>query len=309
MTAQRVDVATIRRTLRVHRDRLLSLPNVRCVAIGRKVIERKPRPYLSIRVLVSRKRDLPPGASVPKRLRAIGKDGRPLGFYICTDVERAPERFRVLALRGGDSIVGRMRGTIALSYRSAGGRDLVLTNAHVVARPDSSAIGELVEGVGVVHRMLRVKTDRVNSCDAAVITPSVPSEFLVVGDPPVRVSGYGVLRPGAEGRFFYVSGASKITCSHPQSLESPVEIDYGEVSVSFDNVVILNVDTGTPTEGHSGSLLMRETSDGALACGLVFAGNTRHVLVDRVQDVMATLSTGAAAEDGKEEDVRIVFDG
>src|SRR5436309_4094492 len=159
MPSRRVDVATIRRTLRVHRDRLLSLPNVRCVAIGRKVKERKPRPYLSIRVLVFRKRDLSPSASVPKRLRAVGKGGRPLGFYIYTDVERAPERFRVLALRGGDSIEGRMRGTIALSYRSAGGRDLLLTNAHVVARPDSSAIGELVEGVGVVHRMLRVKTN------------------------------------------------------------------------------------------------------------------------------------------------------
>src|SRR5512147_159706 len=157
----RRDVATVRRTLRAHRERLLALPNVKYLAIGRKVKAGTRRPVLSIRVFVAWKGDVTRRQTVPARLRAVGQGGRRLPYYISTDVEQTGP-LRALALRGGDRIDGRRQGTAALVYRSPGGRALLLTCAHVVASPDAWAIGEPVERasragspiIGHVHRMI-----------------------------------------------------------------------------------------------------------------------------------------------------------
>jgi hypothetical protein len=347
------DVATVRRTLRAHRERLLALPNVRYLAIGRKVKAGTRQHGLSIRVFVATKRSVPRQQRVPSRLRAVAPGGQRLAFYIRTDVEEAPPlralaprggdrttvegmsplptltprggkppgrdergRLRAPALRGGDRIEGRRRGAAALVYRSPRGHDLLLTNAHVVARPDSWAIGEPVDGptgaggpvIGRVHRMIRIRTDRTNRWDAALVRVEVPADRLVVGDPPLRVLGYGNLRAAAEGRFFYVSNGSRVSCAYPELVETPVEIDHGGgVSVSYSGFVLLEVTAGMPVPAHSGSLLVGETDAGVLACGLVFAGNTRRVAVTRLRETVAALSSTAASEDDEEEDVRIVF--
>jgi hypothetical protein len=309
------DVATVRRTLRAHRERLLALPNVRYLAIGRKVKAGTRQHGLSIRVFVVTKRDVPRRQRVPPRLRALGPRGRRLPYYITTDVEEA-RTLRALALRGGDRIEGRRRGTAALVYRSPGGQDLLLTNAHVVARPDAWAIGEPVERppgarvpvIGRVHRMIRIRTDRMNRWDAALVRVDVPADRLLVGDPPLRVLGDGNLRAGAEGRFFYVSDGARVSCAHPELVETPVEIDHGGgVSVSYRGFVLLEVSAGMPVPAHSGSLLVGETDGGVLAFGLVFAGNARRVAVNGVREALAALCSTAASEDGKEEDIRIVF--
>lgn len=311
----RADVATVRRTLRAHRERLLALPNVRYLAIGGKVTAGTRQHGLSIRVFVVTKRDVPRRQRVPPRLRALGPRGRRLPYYIRTDVEEAGP-LRALALHGGDRIEGRRRGTAALVYRSPAEQDLLLTNAHVVARPDAWAIGEPVARpmgapspvIGRVHRMIRIRTDRTNRWDAALVRVGVPADRLVVGDPPLRVLGYGNLRAGGEGRFFYVSDGVRVSCAHPEVVETPVDIDHGGgVSVSYSGFVLLEVSAGMPVPAHSGSLLVGETDGGVRACGLVFAGSARRVAVNGLRETLAALSSTGASEDGEEEDVRIVF--
>lgn len=311
----RSDVATVRRTLRAHRERLLALPNVKYLAIGRKAKAGRRQPLLSIRVFVAWKGDVTRRQTVPARLRAVGQGGRRLPYYIKTDVEET-RPLRALALRGGDRIEGRRRGTAALAYRSPGGRHLLLTCAHVVASLDAWGIGDPVERaagarsliIGRVHRMIRIRTDRTNRWDAAVVRVDVPADRLVVGDPPLPVLGHGSLRAGAEGRFFYVSGGARVRCAHPEVVETPVEIDYGAgQSASYLGFVLLEVSAGAPIPAHSGSLLVGETEGGVLGYGLVFAGTARHVAVIRLRETLGALSSAAASEDDQEEDVHVVF--
>jgi hypothetical protein len=185
-----------------------------------------------------------------------------------------------------------------------------------VARPDSWAIGDPVEGplataspvIGRVRRMIRIRTDRTNRWDAALVRVEVLAERLVVGDPPLAVVGYGTLRPGAEGRFFYISDGARVSCAHPETVETPVEIDHGGgVSVSYSGFVLLEVSSGMPVPAHSGALLVGETGRGVLALGLVFAGNTRRVAVVRLREALGALSSTLGTEDGTEENVHIVF--
>jgi hypothetical protein len=309
-------VKTVRRTLRVNRARLLALPNVYGLMIGQKTAGHQRCGELAIRVLVSAKGRVPKSHAVPRRLRAIGAGRYPLRWYIKTDVEEIGSPLRALGVRGGDRIECRRRGTAGLAYRTPGGNTVLLTNAHVVARPDRWAIGDDVivttPGAdvvcGTVHRMTRIRTDRDNRCDAALVKLDVAADLLTVGTQGMRVGHYGTLPSGSERRFFYISGGTRVTCTHPQRVESPVSIEYENgATASFTDFVLLEVTSGTPVESHSGSLLMQEHDDEFNACGLLFAGNATRIAVLRIRDVVASLSSGAASELGETEDVSVRF--
>jgi hypothetical protein len=156
--------------------------------------------------------------------------------------------------------------------------------------------------------MVRLRSDRPNQIDAAVVAVGVATDHLLIDNPPLRIARLGLIQTGTERTFFYISDGQRVRCTHPQPIMSEIEIDYGHgLTLTFDNGLALEVLSGRPRQGHSGSLLCSEEDDEVRAYGIVFAGDDSRVLVNRLTEVLSTLSSRLAAEDGTEEDVSIGF--
>lgn len=316
-TAAPLDRATVRRTLRSARARLLDLPNVRFLAVGYKKTAGARRPVLAIRVFVRAKRDVPAVDRIPRRIRAVGRNGRRLARFVPTDVERTGGAYRGLAPAGGAALVGHRRGSLGLAYRTPAGRRLVLTNSHVVARVDRPAFGRPVEvrtggglqTLGVVHRMRVLESARDNEHDAALVTAAIAVDELAVGGPaPLRIAAVAAL--GRQPRTFYVSHGRRVTCASPEQVETPVDVEVApDTVVRFARCFRLDVVHGEPAEGHSGSVLLAQRAEGAIACGLLFAGNRESILATSLPATLRALSAAGASADGAEEDVGIALGG
>lgn len=316
MARLRLDVRTLRRTLRANRARLLALPNVQYLAIGRKRKGGRDLNRLAIIVYVTKKTHVPRQQTIPKTLQARGPDGVALPLRIPIDVEICGSPFKSLALHGGDLLRRHTRGSVGLAYRAQSGRTYILTNAHVVASVGQRAFGREVwrrregkrEVVGHVARICPVREDVTNKLDSALVTPILAVDRLRIDDLPLPVVGYGTLPPHERGQYFYVSNRRRIVCADPRPIESPVTIEYpGNVDVEFVDVIALDVLKGRPVPSHSGSLLFQQGRSGLRACGLLFAGSQDVILVSPIRRVFQGLAARQAAKNRTVEDVHIAF--
>jgi hypothetical protein len=311
----RPDPRTARRTLRANAARLLGLPGVLFLAVGRKIRRGERRPVLAVRVFVRRKYGARGGRRIPRRLAAVGPGGERLSGFVPTDVEAAPRFPRALSLDGGTPIAGEMRGAVGIAFRTAAGRRLFVTNAHVVAGFDARAIGREVEAdqrparkVGVVHRTLPVRSGLrfLNRFDASVVRPTVPLRpYSVAGTPVVGPASLSVER---EVGYFYVRRGVRKECEDPNELGTPLPVWKDGRIARFRDVFGLRLAGALAEPGDSGSLLVLDSPQGWKACGLVFAGRGGIVYAMPLAEALAALSGADASEGGDvEEDVRIAW--
>lgn len=232
------------------------------------------------------------------------------------DVEAEDGPLRLLALRGGDALEGWTVGAAGLAYRTPAARDAVLTCAHVVAGPDDPGFGEVVLGptpsgaegpIGVVWRSPGLRSGEVHRFDVALVSPHVPIDPLWVGDPPEPVVGLGRIRVGSPAPLVYHGRQGEVVAAFPESVATPITVRRGALDLRFAGCVQLRVLRGRPSAGDSGSLLLRRTAAGALACGVVFAGSSRRILGNRLIPALGALSSEAASKDGSPEDVSVEF--
>ncbi|MGH7150025.1 MAG: hypothetical protein ACREIU_04980, partial [Planctomycetota bacterium] len=309
-----VDPRTVRRTLRANAQRLLGLPGVVFLAVGRKVRRGAPGPPLSVRVFVRRKYGARGRNLVPPLLRAVGPGGRRLPAFVPTDVEAEPLPPRVLAADGGCGVVGAMRGALGLAYRTAAGRVGFVTNAHVVAGFDARAIGERVDleetparRIGVVLRTIPIRSGlaSVNRFDASFVRATAP----IV---PYSVGGTGIVGPaplsvGRKGRYFYVSRGARKEGGDLNEVATPLPVWMEGRVARFVGVWRLRLEDSRAEVGDSGSLLLLDSPEGWRACGLVFAGRGGVAYAIPLATALAALSGPGASEDGVGEDVRVAW--
>ena len=283
-------------------------------------------PGLAIRVYVSRKRprqSLAPAERIPIRLRGVLPRGGRADYTIPTDVVVGAGELRLLALSGGDRIVGREDdlGTLGLAYRSVTGKDLLLTSAHVAAGLDVSA--DEVAGdaalrlhgrpgaVATIWRMTSVRGDRrVNRMDAAVAWIHDDQQIVRLGvrgeqDPVV---GTEDVHHWSTHEYFYVdANEERKTFVHPDRVAGALPIQIAGATVLFNGFFTLTQVSGEPSPGDSGSILLRESAAGLLACGLVFAGAAKTLAVFPISRAFSALRATTASGGGGEEDVSIEF--
>jgi len=303
----------VRRTLEKHSARLLAHPNVLYVGIGEKERKRAGEGRLAIRVYVSRKKgDV--SHPVPKRLRAVRRDGTLADFYIPTDVQRRPRELKALGLRGGDGIAGPMRGVAGMVF-PVRGQNYILTNAHVAVGLNQLADGQFVTSVSgqVVGRAVRatpVLTGGLNTMDAAAVLPVVQTDAYVI-DGGLRVAAIGDLAPGMTGQFFFVRrNGGRTGCVKPNWVATPRAVTFPGQAARFVNFFELEVNGGNvPVAGDSGSVILSDRGDGMVVHGLLFAGGGKPgerkvVGALGARGVFAALSAARAAGNVKPMNMR-----
>lgn len=296
----------LRETAFANAERLRALPNVAYVTIGRKQVAGAATEQLAIRVYVSKKKRHMKSGKAPARLRAVGPKGTRGASYFLTDVHEIDEPLYALALTGGDPIERWTRGSVGLIYDSKGGDTLLVTNAHVVARIDERPIGDAIEAtdstgqqvvVGHIRRMRVLTSSGENPYDAALVEPSVKSErYQIFGlDAPVIAFGNLSEEEAPDTEFIYVNRDRKVRCSKPELQVTPASIEFHKdhKSLSMNGFYRLKVDVGNPTPGDSGSVLVRRkpSETGYRVYGLVFAGNSKVVLVTPLGKILQALSS------------------
>ncbi|MDA0663659.1 MAG: hypothetical protein O3B08_12620 [Proteobacteria bacterium] len=250
---------------------------------------------------------------IPRRFRLIGSDGKTQSGFVNTDVEVAPTRFKALSLAGGDSIRGRTKGSVGLVYRSVSGIEYALTNSHVVSPIDGTAFGASIQDsnsdkIGIVHRMTKIRSDRINTVDAGIIEVQVSAERNVIKNVPLRVAGYGTFELQRDRSYYYMTDNDSIRCRYPERVETEVAISFSpSKSAYFTNFVKLIAEKGKPKRSHSGSVLFYLFNNTPLVCGVVFAGSDGVLGVIPIKAALSALASSAAGSTGTTEDVRIAF--
>lgn len=309
--------SSFRKAISVNRSRLLGLPNVKFLTIGKKTIKGQKTKDVVLRFYVEEKKDVSQNYMIPKKIQIKGNKSSSEDNYIYTDVIETGGGIKALSLIGGNVIEGLTKGTVGLVYTTQLGHTFFLTNTHVVSGLNAFSFGDEVtidtpNGsliAGKVSRMLPIKSgsSNVNRYDGALIKPAIPVEKLAIESISPPIINYGNIRSGTETTYLYVSENQQIFCSDPEPVETPLEIEYQNRTAWFNECVLFKVTQGASLPGHSGSLLLRKTFDGYLVCGLVFAGNGEIVLVNRIRPLLTALSDSFASQNDEDENVHIDF--
>jgi hypothetical protein len=287
-------------------------------AIGEKEQQESGQGYLSIRVFVSDKiLSLPKSKRLPKRIRGVNPDGSAADYWIPLDVESIPEKFQALSVQGGDKIRRILTGSVGLVYVSRSRRNFLITNSHIIARPNERAFKSQVRKIGVekpigeVHRMSILKPGIPNKMDAAIVWlyEDVHAEFLTLRNESHLVSKVGRLLSITSTEYFFVNHQGvKKRFKKPNELHGQIPVEINGQDIFFQGVWILKlVGRISAVHGDSGSLLVRQTQTGLTAVGLVFAGTDNLVAVFPLSKVFSTLGRVRASANSETEDVRIDF--
>lgn len=220
---------------------------------------------------------------------------------------------------GGQIISGSMKGSLGMGFVTTSGKHLFLTNAHVTAGFASRSIGRVIKDdakvkniVGTVYRTIKLKGG-INHVDASICIPHGQLENFSImtsfGD-KIKVSGQQEIDLSQKDGYFYLSNGVKKDCSSPRSgprerilfeLENPSSNGFFEGHYIFQ---IANANL-TVEHGDSGSVLLKPSASGFLACGIIFAGkrNKKEVYVQSFSKFMKALEGreaslfGASSED------------
>ncbi len=305
-------IRTIRRTIKKNEDRLLTIPNVKFITIGRKVVSGLVTDDYAIRIYVKKKYKATGKNSIPSLIKAIGPKGKILSFSFQTDVQEQPSGFNFFSYGGGDGIVGATKGSVGLAFISKEDNEYILTNSHVVARPGTTAFGKIVNNimskeVGIVSRMTKIQKDKINRFDGALIKPKVALDLYRVLGVPDTISRYGILSTTSEKAYYYIGGEKRITCRYPEHVTTPIGVSFSKTrSAYFNEFALLDVEKGKPKKSHSGSILFQIMGGKFAICGLIFAGGSSKIGVIPIKSLLKALSTSKSGN-GLREDVGIKF--
>lgn len=285
-------MAALRAGLDEVRAQLADHPDVTMVGIGEKTRDGVSLKRNAIVIGVERK-GAPTGAPLPTHISLPG-----IG-EVDTDIIEAPVRSLVLAnnrIDGGDLLVttdlGRT-GTLALVVTDTAGIQYGITNAHVVAQPETSAIGRQVVAVvggrrlvlGAVSHMRPLSTRRMNAIDLALIRLDPAAAAIAL---PYAVQAFAgkvqksaplSAAPQAGSRLPHRYGSAVAGFMEVVVVRNPVEVpnqpfrDASGQTVVFRRVFSLTASAPGVRSGHSGALVVKDRAEGGLfSCGLVMGG-------------------------------------
>ena len=285
-----MNLSDARKRVDAVRAALANHPGVNAVGLGEKYRNGRTLKHYAAVVLVEDK-SRPIGPALPAEMAT------PFG-PMPLDVVTAPLDSFEVARGAGDPDDDLLNGfqadraTLGVVSPLPGGGSFAISNAHVFASPNRSAIGASVlamfDGVrtriGAVAAHSPYRTDRPNKHDVAVIKldPGARAQaqpLQVAGfESPAQVE-FGRLSPspqnGGRKPYFYASKASGHleTVQLEQVVELPgfVATDKGQ-ALPFERVYRLGVTRGAVKGGHSGAAIVRPHGDGLLIVGLLFAG-------------------------------------
>lgn len=181
-------------------------------------------------------------------------------------------------------------GTIGATARDKKtGRDVILSNNHVLANENAARIGDAIlqagvidggslkrDTVGKLSKSIDLITKRANLVDAAIATIAKSIDFDAVGYKGIgRLAGSRTapILPGMAVK--KLGRTTGLTSGKVSAIEvDNVVVDYDLGSLSFDNQVEIESvgNSSFSAGGDSGSLILDEEN---LGCALLFAGSER----------------------------------
>lgn len=289
-------------------DALSTYANVTGVGVGYRVVQGHTTPEVCIRVYVTKKipaSELPPSDTLPRSIDGVPIDVIEAEFQVhyggplLTPAERT-QRFPAVVV-GGVSIgglsvsAGTLGGTV---FDRGTGRQLLLSNWHVLVGPGSSDPGALIAQPGVadggtsadpIARLTRAAlTNRVDAAVAEVTTDRYLLHWIS-GIGAIEKSGTAALgmRVRKSGR------TTGLTIGVVSDVSADVTIGgYPGGSRSFVDQIIADSIDSSPVSlgGDSGSFVV---DDEDRAVGLLFAGprvGGAFLIANPIADVVSTLN-------------------
>lgn len=281
--AERRYAARRRIVMKIIRDNekwLKQLPNVHHIGISNKYRGGRNTGRLSVTIYVTKKRPEKGTAKVPRRLTS---KIRGAVRTVQTDVCELAGIPRLFNMRGGARIISSdlETGTAGLVF-SHHGKNYCITNAHVIADPDNPGSNSVVvpapiDGAGTVMLRDGLPLDQAIESDAALIL------LNTAVDPWQFYNTSGVLRGFIDElsigqTCFYTAassdGAAPFTfqCQLIAEVQGDAEVEVDGSALTYRGFHRFSVLNGSPTGGHSGSLLYLEAPNGLFGAGLAFGG-------------------------------------
>jgi hypothetical protein len=201
---------------------------------------------------------------------------------IATDVCEIGTHPVALMIRGGHPVFGfdGEPGTVGLVFRE-GGRDLMLTNAHVVTDPGVTIPGLVtvripgapVEVKGIVRRMDNL-AEPVMFSDAALIEfPANTVESGKFKGTELRLTAYSDIAKNDQRQFFYIAREPLYTCRWLAWVPTETKINVDGRMKDYAGFHKFKVTKGKVVAGNSGAVVFAQSASGLVACGLLFGGH------------------------------------
>ena len=286
----------VSRAKRQYAEQLRRYPNVSGVGVGYRVREGKREPEVCIRVYVRKKLPLEALRAedvLPRSVGGVAIDVIEADFVTHVNLSLAERRaLHTPEVPCGVS-VGGLRvtaGTWGSIVTDASGRDLILSNWHVLCGSDLCEPGEAIVQPGlfdggtqndVVARLLRFAlTNRMDAACAEVTGDRFATHDLAgigtraIGTQPATL-GLEVVKSGR---------TTGVTRGLVTDVDADVDVNgYPGGTQSFDGQIIVDHDESIfSAPGDSGSLVVTEERR---AVGLLFAGSSSHTILNHIDDV------------------------
>lgn len=295
-------VREVSRVKQQHADELRCYPNVTGVGVGFRIKDGVRQPEVCIRVYVRQKLPvaaLPEGGVLPRSIDSIDVDVIPAEFVTHIDLTLAERQsFQQVEIPAGVS-VGGLRvtaGTWGAVVTDATGRDLILSNWHVLCGSEFCQPGEPIvqpgpfDGgteVNIVARLTRFALTTAVDAACAELTGHrfAKHDIAGIGLRPIGIQGATLgLEVVKSGR------TTGVTRGFIADVAADVDVGgYPGGVRHFQGQVIVESDTPPfSAGGDSGSLVL--ASNGS-AVGLLFAGanDGSNTIMNHIEDVARAL--------------------
>jgi hypothetical protein len=285
-----------------HAARLAAHPNVVGVGVGYELAGGRRTGRVCIRVYVRKKlpkASLPADAVLPDSIEGVPIDVIEDEFVlqqaptVAIDDHRRRQLFMVGGISIGNLVAGGS-GTLGISvFDNRTGRELILSNWHVLCRRADCQVGEAIiqpgQGGGdagtsrdIVGRLVRWSLDNV---DAAVAEPTgqrfLFKEVLEIGRVEASAQPSLGMRVRKSGR---TTGLTEGTIADVSAdINTP---GYPSGTITFHSQIVVEGTTTVTDKGDSGSVFV---DDDDRVVGLLYAGSGQRALANPIDAVLAAL--------------------
>lgn len=294
-------IAEALRTKRLFNEELRGFPNVTGVGVGYRIRNGVVTSETCIRVYVSRKVPLDrlrPEEVIPRSVAGVDVDVVEASFTVQADLSLAARRSRHMQLQAGISVAGLRvtAGTLGTVLSDASGRDLLLSNWHVLCGSLLAQRGEAIlqpgpfDGGTPDQGIARLERFALNRHLDAACASLDGHRFCThvhagLGPRPLGttgpVLGLDVVKSGR---------TTGVTRGRITDVDADVTVSgYPEGSIDFKGQII--VETGDRDQpfsrpGDSGSVVLARNGP---AVGLLFGGSIEMTVLNPINDVARAL--------------------
>jgi hypothetical protein len=178
----------------------------------------------------------------------------------------------------------------------------ILSNNHVLANVDKLPAGSPIyqpglldngntstDQIAMLTQAISLNPTGTNQVDCAIAQVIVPTDVTGVALPQVGQLASATTIPAAVGMAVEKVGrTTSYTQGTISDVSAHVQVDYDNVTMDFDNIVVVNGSNGSfSAAGDSGSLIVDQASKRGTA--LLFAGSSQFTLANKLELVLGAL--------------------